>query len=49
MAVVLWGSRTPGAAQVERDKNVTNNKKKVSLGPERVFRGGVTGKQTEQS
>ncbi|XP_023342701.1 tachykinin-like peptides receptor 99D [Eurytemora carolleeae] len=29
MAVVLWGSRTPGTAQIERDRAVTNNKKKV--------------------
>ena len=29
MAVVLWGSKTPGAAQIERDKTVNNNKKKV--------------------
>ena len=29
MAVTLWSIQTPGAAQLERDINVMNNKKKV--------------------
>ena len=29
MAVALWSSKTPGAAQLERDIAVMNNKKKV--------------------
>ena len=30
MAVTLWSIQTPGTAQLERDINVMNNKKKVS-------------------
>ena len=30
IAVVLWGSKTPGAAQDQRDQIVLRNKKKVS-------------------
>lgn len=30
MAVKLWGSKTPGNAQNERDKTMLKNKKKVS-------------------
>lgn len=29
MAVALWSSRTPGAAQLDRDRQMMNNKKKV--------------------
>lgn len=29
MAVTLWSIQTPGTAQLERDINVMNNKKKV--------------------
>jgi len=29
MAVALWSSRTPGAAQLDRDRQLMNNKKKV--------------------
>ena len=29
MAVTLWSRKTPGVAQLERDINVMNNKKKV--------------------
>jgi len=29
MAVCLWSARTPGAAQLDRDRQVVNNKKKV--------------------
>ena len=29
IAVVLWGSKTPGAAQDQRDQIVLRNKKKV--------------------
>ena len=29
MAITLWSSRTPGAADLERDKVLMNNKKKV--------------------
>ena len=29
MAATLWSSKTPGAAQLERDIAVMNNKKKV--------------------
>ena len=32
MAITLWSTKTPGAAQLERDIAVMNNKKKVSLG-----------------
>ena len=31
MAVALWSSRTPGAAQLDRDRQMMNNKKKVSF------------------
>ena len=31
MAITLWSRKTPGAAQLERDIAVMNNKKKVSL------------------
>ena len=31
MAITLWSTKTPGAAQLERDIAVMNNKKKVSL------------------
>ena len=30
MAVVLWGSKTPGERERDRDRAVSNNKKKVS-------------------
>ena len=29
MAITLWSRKTPGAAQLERDLAVMNNKKKV--------------------
>jgi len=29
MAVVLWGSKTPGERERDRDRAVSNNKKKV--------------------
>ena len=32
MAITLWSTKTPGAAQLERDIAVMNNKKKVSVG-----------------
>jgi hypothetical protein len=31
MAVALWSAKTPGAAQLERDIAVMNNKKKVQI------------------
>ena len=31
MAVTLWSIQTPGTAQLERDINVMNNKKKVVI------------------
>ena len=33
MAVTLWSIQTPGTAQLERDINVMNNKKKVVITP----------------
>ena len=30
MAITLWSTKTPGAAQQDRDLAVMNNKKKVS-------------------
>ena len=35
MAVALWSSRTPGAAQLDRDRQMMNNKKKVKPLPTR--------------
>jgi hypothetical protein len=31
MALALWSAETPGSAQLERDRVMTNNKKKVRI------------------